>query len=195
MSEPSMIPSLPTAAAPVIPYATPALYQQQAMASQGVWQDGKLLLCVREIVLPNHCCVKCDQPADGKPLRKRFSWHHPALALLILVAILIYVIVALIVRKNATVVIPLCRRHRARRDRSIWIALALLFGGIAAIVASIALEIGWIAGLGCLSMLASAIVAIAGTQTISPKKIDDHYAWFKGASRAYLSALPQIYHQ
>ena len=150
---------------------------------------------VREIVLPNHCCVKCDQPADAKPLRKKFSWHHPALALLILVAILIYVIVALIVRKSATVTMPLCQRHRARRARAIWTSWGMFFGGIGAIVAAINFENGWVALFGALTLLTSIIVAVAGTQIITPKKIDEQYAWFRGASPAYLSGLPAIYHQ
>ena len=62
--------------APVIPYATPSQYAMQAPGAPGIWRDGNVMVCVKDVPLPTHCCMKCDQPADGKPVRKKFTWHH-----------------------------------------------------------------------------------------------------------------------
>src|SRR5437899_10396300 len=67
-------------------------------------------------------CEKCGQPATDKPVVKTFSWHHPALYLLIFFGVLVYVIVALIVRKTIRVGVPMCAQHKQRR--CMWITLA-----------------------------------------------------------------------
>jgi hypothetical protein len=179
---------------PVVGYATPAQYQAMPMGVAAAWRDGALIACSTNAVLPSHCCAKCGRPADGKPLRKRFTWHPGAYYLLILIGVLIYLIVALIVSKKATVVIPLCSQHRKRRSTMILTAWLLLAAGIGAMFYAFSLRnvpaeliLG---GIG--AMLVSAIVAIVGTQTISPKRIDDFYAWYRGASREYLAGLPSV---
>lgn len=178
-----------------IPYATPAVYQQQAMQPLGVWSQGDLLVCTKNIILPAHCCIKCDQPADGQPLRKKFSWHNPWLFLTILAGVLIYLIIALAISEKAQVQIPLCRRHRQKRTMAITIALLTFLAGIACFFVAAAMNSGWPVVFGFVLLIVAAVVGIAGSQVISPKKIDSMYAWFKGASPSYLAGLPGIYPQ
>src|SRR6185312_8556871 len=110
------------------------------MQVAGAWSDGKLLVCTKWIALPNHCCVLCDQPADGEPLQKQFSWHSPWVFLTILAGLLIYVILALVLSEKAKVVVPLCRRHRSRRSRMIAVAWLLVIGGIAMFFVAVAIR-------------------------------------------------------
>ena len=64
-------------------------------------------------------------PAEGYTKKFNLSWHHPALYLIVLAGVLIYVIVALIVRKTARVNIPLCPAHRAKRRNIILTGLGV----------------------------------------------------------------------
>ncbi len=77
-------------------------------------RKGKQLVVELGAVFPDRC-LKCNAPAEGFKKRFNVSWHHPALYLLVLLGLLIYVIVALVVRKTARLDIPLCPRHRALR--------------------------------------------------------------------------------
>jgi hypothetical protein len=104
-------------------------------------------------------------------------WHHPGLYFLILLNILIYLIAALIARKKADVVLPLCTEHAESRKRAATIGgllmlFPLMFFG------------------GFLGLLAGAIVNAVGANRIVPKKIDDYYVWLKKVSASYLAALP-----
>src|SRR5260370_36502587 len=95
---------------------------QSAISRQGK----KLIITVppqlgQTVVLPP-LCVKCGAPANDKPVVKSFYWHNPAIYLVILAGVLIYLIVAVIVRKGIEVSVPLCALHSKRR--SIAVALA-----------------------------------------------------------------------
>ena len=51
-------------------------------AEAGVWRDGRLLVMHKSAQLPDRC-VKSNQPADGRLLRKMY-WHHPLIFLSLL---------------------------------------------------------------------------------------------------------------
>jgi len=51
----------------------------------GVWRDNKTLVMTKDALLPDQC-VKCNAPAHGFKLKRKLTWHHPALYLIILVA-------------------------------------------------------------------------------------------------------------
>src|SRR5437763_5388143 len=91
----------------VLPYAGPAALSGLA----GVWRDGNLLVASKGTLLPERC-AKCNSPADGPPIRRKYSWHHPAIYLIILVQLIVYIIVALVVSERGIVYISLCERHR-----------------------------------------------------------------------------------
>jgi len=141
--------------------------------------------------LPDYC-IKCGTQANGVHLRKRLSWHHPALALLILVGVLIYVIVALIVRKSAVVDIGLCEDH-LRKHRIAVVATCFVFlAGMAFIVLAIAQEGGGSALFGILLLFSSAIMAATWAKVVHVKKIDDCYVWLRGIDESFLVMLPPI---
>src|SRR4051794_32371716 len=100
----------PFAPAPVIPYATPA----GNIAVGGIWRSGSKLVVPNQSCLPPSC-VKCNAPVSESARKKNFYYYHPALLLLILVNILVFAIVALVVRKKGTVYICVCQKHRNAR--------------------------------------------------------------------------------
>jgi hypothetical protein len=155
--------------------------------------DGDKLIVPQGGVLPVNICIKCGAPANGKPLKKRLGWHTPWLYILILSPI-IYVIVALIVRKQMLLAIPLCDEHAARRKRMILLGWGLAVAGIASVIilANVSSDA---AGIGVLLLFvllfAGLIVGVIGAKVITPTHIDASYGSFSGACRAFLDQLPR----
>lgn len=183
METPPAIPA-PTAT-PVMPYASPA-----TMQNSDVWQESASTIVARkEAVFPPRC-VKCNAAVEGTTPRT-YRWHHPALYLLILVALLIYVIVALIMQQKGRVYVGVCRKHR--RQRVVGLLLGWL-GGIGGIVLLIAGGLNsslWLA-IGGGVLLLAAIVGGFSARILYPKKIDAYFVWLGGASRAFVATLPVV---
>ncbi len=158
----------------------------------GPWQDGKTLVTLKNTPLPD-ACLKCGAP-PVKQVKKNISWHHPALYLLILVGLLVYVIVALCVRKTATVFVPLCAHCNKRRVRNITIAWLAFLGAVAMFFVSGSVQdddATAIAALAGVALLLFCLFWALGTQLILPQKIDATYAWVKKAGKPFLDKLPQ----
>jgi hypothetical protein len=179
--------------AEINPYAPPQEYLsgRPECAELDIWRDGSVLVFHVNAVLPDRC-VKCNVPANGLRLPRRLSWHHPAWYLLILLHLLIYIIVALCIRKTARVELGICKRHLARRRVSIGIAWAMLLGSIGAIWLGIAYDWPLIGMIGLFMILASLIFAIVISRIVVPKKIDDSFVWLKGVDREYLARFPEV---
>jgi hypothetical protein len=185
---------------PVPPPIPPATLQYQtpsALATdRAVWRTGHLLITPTQVVLPD-LCVKCAQPGDGRPIRKTFYWHSPIFALLILFNILIYLIVAIIVRKKAIVTYSLCPVHRAKRNRHRWITTAICLIGIAcfigiAFVNSRGSAPGLLIIAGILVLLTGLIYGVITIAPLKPAKIDKREARLKGAGADFLAQFPAV---
>src|SRR5262249_42992882 len=75
-------------------------------------------------------CMKCGEPATTH-VRRTFSWYPQWVFVLVLVAIPVYVIVALILTKRMAVEVPLCDRHRGhwwKRQLIMYLPLLAIFG-------------------------------------------------------------------
>lgn len=202
---PLPLPPLPPPGAPfqqqapqgVLPYATPfAAAQQPAYAA---WRDGLKLITPANAVLPPQC-VKCGAPADGHYGQRTFWWHHPALLLLILVNILVFAIVALIVRKKAVVQLGLCAAHLARRRQVLAISWVLGLGGVASLITGFYQMFEYrndtaplIGTLIALAMwITAAVLHTKLGAYLTPTIIDAQYAHFKGAGPEFLSLFPPV---
>ena len=155
----------------------------------GVWRESNKLVMGKDATLPDRC-VKCDAPANGIRLRRRLSWHHPALYLLIFVTLLLYIIVALIVRQTANIEIGLCEEHLAKRRRNIAITWFLIVIGLLGVIFAMVMEDPTPAVIGGLLFLAGAIYGIATIRLVVPAKIDKRFVWLRGISNDYLNSLP-----
>jgi hypothetical protein len=162
---------------------------------QGIWRDGNLLIMEKTATLPD-LCVKCAADARGYRLKRDLSWHPSLYYLLIIVCnILVYAIVALIVRKTARIYVGLCDHHRRRRLRGILIGWFAALGGIAAIVAGSAyLDSGWgpLIGVGAGLILFGLVAGLLFGQVITAKKIDDRFVWMKGCGLEFLAQFPDF---
>ena len=151
---------------------------------------GKELHIPRFSALPPYC-VNCGTAAQV-PWRKKFYWHHPLLLLLI-VSPLIYIIVALIVRKQMELNVPLCDRHHAERKRYSLLGALFLLGAL-----PVGIFIGtafndaegfaWLTGFGM--FITGVVFHILAGKYLRPKKIDEQGGIFTGASEAFLNQLP-----
>jgi len=157
----------------------------------GTWREGSTLVMSKDASLPDYC-VKCDGPANGFRLKRNLSWHHPALFLLILLAWLLYLILAMVLRKRATVYLGLCRVHYEKRRTFLIAGFVTLAVSVAFIFAAIAWDYPAFALLGLVGILASAIWLAFVARVVNVKKIDDQFVWLNGLNENYLSRFPVL---
>ncbi len=137
-------------------------------------------------------CVKCGAPADGKPVDKTFYWHHPALYLAILAGVLIYAILAIVLRKSIKVRVPLCARHAKRRSTAVTLSWVLPLVGIADIFVLSRLNVdGGVIALICAAFLLTGLVIWAVVANpIRPVFIDATRGEFTGMCATFLEQFP-----
>lgn len=168
--------------------------RQGVTLGAGPWQDGKQMVVMKDTPLPDKC-YKCGAP-PVKVLKKTLNWHNPAIYLVLLANVIIYVIVAMCVRKTAKLGIPLCRDCNRARNRKLALAWAGAILGFMLLCAGIAYRStdpsmsGIIAISGAILLLACLLWA-ALASTVVAKKIDKTHAWLAKAGRPVLDSLPQ----
>jgi hypothetical protein len=181
-------PAYPAAYPPPVPGGTLNYMQPSAVYENVAWREGSKLVVRKGAMLPP-LCVRCNEPAEGPPIKRSFSWHSPVLYLLILGGVLVYAIVALIVQQKGIVHLSLCRRHRTRRLLMGWSAAALSIGGLAMLFYSAVLESGVLALGGALVFVIGLVLAVMA-QTLSARKIDTYFVWLGGAGESFLANFP-----
>lgn len=145
----------------------------------------------KDAALPDRC-VKCNSPANGKMLTKKYQWHHPAWYLLIFAGILIYAIAALVVRKQVILNLGLCEQHLARRRTAILISWLLVALSIGMIIFGAAQNIPAVALLGIPLLFVAAVYGALSASVIAIQKVDDNYVWLKRVNKDYLAMLPEV---
>jgi len=168
------------------PYAPPRA-AVEAQPAHDYWREGKVVVTRSGGVLPARC-VRCNEPAVEPMKARTFYWHHAAWYLLVLINIFIYVIVALIVRRKASVTLGLCAQHWRRRK----IFLAIGWGGFALgfllAIAAYAAESD-VMYLGIPLMVLAALVGLAGGRIAYPIRITKEEVRLRGCGPAFLDSL------
>ena len=154
------------------------------------WRDGMVLVTRRVSTLPPHC-VKCGKPAVEQKNRT-FYWHHSLLDLLAFGALLLYLIVALIVRKKATVSVGLCAEHRSRRLRGFVVSWGIVLAGIGVAILGVSMQSCGVMGAGALVLLGGIITGMFMTRVLLPERIDHDFARLRGCGEAFLAMLPDF---
>jgi type II secretory pathway pseudopilin PulG len=149
------------------------------------WRQGKVLGLRRDSELP-HRCLKCNEPAQEPVAVRSMTWHHPGWLLLIPIGILVYVIVAMIVRTRAKVPVPLCAKHKRRRLISLSIGLVGSIVGVIALFGG-----GAVTAMGLLLLLTGIGFAVSGTRDIYPGRITSGEAYLRGCGPAFLNTIPE----
>lgn len=186
------------ASEPLNPYAAPQIVGGYAPVPfepgfDGLWRQGNVLVMHKHAPLPP-ICVKSGQPAT-QWLRRKLIWHPPWIALTVLIAIPVYIVIALILTKRATIVIGLTEEWAARRRRRIVIAVGAVLTSVAMVVTAFALgsqHDTWFALLlpGIVTGLGAAIYGQYACRLVWPQRITDQYVWVKGVHPNFLEHLP-----
>lgn len=162
-----------------------------------IWREGKILAFRRGVQLPPQRCFKCNAPSDGRPLRRKLSWHSSAIYLLLLlmfllglIGLIIYAVVAFIVSKKEVVHVGLCSNHRTKRR----MILAASWIMCLSIVPFFALAFNTNNGpifvtLGLVFFIGGLVVYLVGGQVVTPKQIDDEVVRIRGAGRPFLESF------
>jgi hypothetical protein len=175
------------------PFAPPltALDVTPRAGAEGAWNQLGKLVTSREVALPDRC-VKCNQPAAGRPLRRIMYWHSPWLYLLC-VSIWIYLIVALIVRKKANLTYGLCLEHGASRRKAIWTAWGVVAATVIAVAALAEMDLGALAAVATIVGLVALVVVVRlKVAVLRPARIDATYAYVRGAGEPFIASLPRL---
>ena len=172
------------------PYAPPkAALEVPLDEGREVWRSGKIMVCRRDAAFPARC-VKCNAPAEP-PVRYRLTWHSQWWYLLVLVNVLIYIVVAALVRKRADVHVGLCAKHRKRRVLSRWIG----WGGMVAIILAVYIGAAYAFPallLGAmLAVLPWAFISIILSPQLRAVRIDKESVRVSGCGRDFLDSLPE----
>ena len=189
------------------PFAAPQVIQappqkQATVVDEGIWSDGKLLVVSRRALLPPVCVLTNQEPK--RSLKRTYYWHHPAVFLSIFAGLLIYVILALVLRKSQRIDLPLSETALKKRKTALlvcWFFGLLFVAGIVGSFIALASETfghgnGWIGGLlsagSFVGLLITAVIGGRYAGVLKPKKITEDYGWFKGASPEYLKRFPAL---
>lgn len=169
------------------PYAPPES-AVSTTKTDGCRREGKFVIVPIGEDLPPRC-ILCNAPAQTPVKSKKVSWHSVWWVLLILVNILLYIIVALIVRKRAEVSPGFCAEHIAQRKKrgaiSLLVALACFVGsGLLFFVQSSAL-----AGLPLIPAFCAMIYAAVATGTVHATEISKTYIKLKGCKEPFLASI------
>jgi hypothetical protein len=159
-----------------------------------IWRDRNRLVVVRDGAFPDRC-IRCNGAAHGSGVKRTYYWHHPALYL-VFIFLLLYVLVAVLVRKRSKAYIPLCERHRKRRTMGILICCAVFIAGFIGLFGAFGMlnSSDWAIGIIFASLtviLGSAIAAAVVARLLQPIRITETHAFYTGAGAAFLDGLPR----
>ncbi len=172
-----------------------------------MWKDGNILLVSSRTdnSLPESC-IKCNNPECQYRLKKTYYWHRPMLLLLIPMNLVLYLIVAACCRKRAIVHFSLCQQHYKERQARIVQScfmlplglILILFSFFSSVIFQVSDTIA--AGIlivsifcvGAALFLVGLNVFLKHFNVISPTKINDSLAWFKGVDKEILAPLPEL---
>jgi hypothetical protein len=181
------------------PYQAPQVYSPPFKAgavteTAGLWRHGPLLVMHKSAPLPARC-VKSNVPT-ARSLKRSLTWHHPAVYIALLFNLLIYVILAVVLSKRATIYIGLSDEWFARRRRAMLIGWGSVLGSVAMFAAGIAMldrpdaAGGWLLLGSAVTFIVGAVYGLIAARMVSPTRITDDYIWLKGVHRDFLATLP-----
>jgi hypothetical protein len=166
-------------------------FKEGAMPASGTaWRAGRQMIMRPEMALPDRC-VKCNAPANGYRLKRNLYWHSWVIYLLVLINLLVYLLVALFVRKRAVIHVGVCEAHRKHRYWTILGSWIGVLAGLGVLGAGIAKDSVNLILMGGIIFVASALFGAVRAALVSPAKIDREFVWVKGVNRAYLDELPE----
>jgi hypothetical protein len=159
-------------------------------SAESAWLEGKDLVIRQSAPDLPATCIKCGRPANHR-IKSKLYWHSPWAYVAILLNILVYAIIALIVRKVITLEVPICDEHRSQRRRFLWLGGASLVAGAVAPIALLSADQGAFAAVAVLVFVVVAFVFFAKARLLTPRYIDAEVAKVRGPCDSFLQQFPR----
>jgi len=149
---------------------------------------GRALVTSLDCELPE-VCVFTGRTDDLVRVRQRISWHHPAIYLTIFIGLIIYVVLALALRKSANVAYYINREEKARRQ--MWHAAnwGVFLSTFLWIALGVALGWTWAFWVIPVSLLSSIVIYFLQVQRLFAWKIDGQAAEVGGIPAEVMEKL------
>jgi type II secretory pathway pseudopilin PulG len=156
--------------------------------------SGNILVVPQNSIFPARC-VKCGNTPIEPWVRITFSWHHPGYYFL-LVSPILYLIVALIVRKRIQLSIPLCKVHQSIRRKRLWIG-GILLGGCIPLPTALGFYVdndaaGVVAFFLGMGMFVAGLFFLAYAPPLKATHISSAGGEFKGACQEFLTSTNSV---
>jgi hypothetical protein len=175
------------------PYApsSASLRQREHLGpSDEVRRDGKWVVMSPDAALPARC-VKCNGEVDEPTKLRTVYWHHGAIYLLLLVNLLIFLIVALAVRKKAVIAPGMCLEHkRSRRNAILYAWLGILFAFVTPFVFASSEYLGMVVMFSVVVFVTVIVYGMTKGRIVYAKRIDKDEVRLGGCGEEYLDSLP-----
>jgi len=155
-----------------------------------MWRYKKQLVTRLNPVLPARC-LKCNVPTEDPQKKRNLYWHPPLVYLALLFNVIVYVIIAVIVRKRSTAMVSICREHRVKRRNVILASWLMVLVGLGSIIGGAVNESGWVMGTGAILFLGGIIYGIAKGRLVYAAKMDKERIWLAGCGKDFLADFPE----
>jgi hypothetical protein len=161
----------------------------------GIWRDGNQLVMSQDAELP-YVCIKTNRPADVW-LPRTVSWYPKWTLVLLPLGLIVWLIVAGVLRRQATIRVGLCESRRAGR---VW-TIVLAWGGVVLSLGLLILgailekrqpEAVWLIPVGIVLFFGSAIVGATLPTIVSAAYLTEDHIWLKGVHPDYLARFPEF---
>lgn len=186
--QPSSYPQSPPSNIPAYGL-TPSVLPYGGFRNDGIWREGKKLICTKGAALPDFC-VKCNAPATFRK-NKKMVWYPKWIGALAFIPI-VFLILFLIHQQKGEVEIGMCQSHR---QNQVWLAVlgaVLICIGAGGFVFERLSDGGGnevvfvVIGLVGLTMAALSQT----TMSVWPDRMDETYVWLNGTSEAFRNRFP-----
>ena len=158
-----------------------------------LWREGNVVVTRKDADWPDRCVV-CNTPTKGVRIKRRFSWHHPAIYLVIFLNAIIYLIVAVVVRNTCTVTLGMCPKHRSRRIVGICIGWIGFIVSLCSVPIGLSLHNNWgyVLGVGGgIGLFTFPLIGLLLSSFLLVKRIDAHFMRIK-VPRRFLESIPML---
>lgn len=165
--------------------------------------DRGTLLVPKKAVLPK-ICVKTGTTEGLREVKKTLYYYAPWVYILLFLNVIIFAIVASIIRKDGSVKFYVSRPVWEKRNRNLLITWLMILFFLACIFSPIFLEnlvrhneevtLYLVIG-GILGIFVAIIYGVFSTRIVYPSKIDDQNMWLNGVSKNVMDMMVYVTNQ
>jgi hypothetical protein len=161
-------------------------------AAPAVYIKDRALVVPRNFDLPP-VCVFTGRTENLVPVKRQLSWHHPAVYFALLANIIIYLILAIVLRKVSTHTYYIEMEERSRRRRWHLINWGILLAGFGLIVAAGVADMPALL-LGTLACIVATIVFyFLKVRLLYAQKVTDTEAELRGIAPEAMEKIALLY--